>query len=207
MLRPVTVIAGGYSARRVRTENLPGLIIAINDCFVHMRRAPDVILTMDRLWTEHRWPDIVRSGLPFYCRSTCIQNIAGAREYEGLKLYDCDNKTAVFSNDPITLNGTNSGTCGINLAYQLRPTHLFLVGFDMRPGPNGEAHWYPPYPWAPNGATKPGKFATWSREFELIKQQFTMLQTNVYNVSDRSLITAFDEMDIDFFNRMNTPND
>lgn len=204
MLKVVTVVAGGYSVKSIDTNRLPGFVIAINDSFIHMKRPPNVILTMDRLWTEYRWSDIVLSQLPFYCRATCLQNIAGARENEQVHIYDCDNKTAVFSSDPAILNGSNSGTCGINLAYQLKPDHLFLLGFDMQPGPRGEAHWYPPYPWAPNGGTKPGKYQSWANEFELIAKQFLLINAKVYNVSDRSLIRMFPVMQPSYFNAMNS---
>jgi hypothetical protein len=64
----------------------------------------------------------------------------------------------VFTDQVGVLNGTNSGLCGFNLAYQMRPKQILLFGFDMKRGPNGEAHWFPDYPWAkPGGATTSGQ--------------------------------------------------
>ena len=77
-----------------------------------------------------------------------------------------DHTSTTLSLEPGVLNGTHSGFCALNLAFHMRPKRLILVGMDMEKGPNGEHHWFPPYPWAPNGATTSGKFKVWSDQFQ-----------------------------------------
>lgn len=76
-----------------------------------------------------------------------------------------------MSDKPGVLNGTNSGLCAVNLAYQMRPKVLRLYGMDLKRGPKGERHWYPPYPWNPAKGTSDGTFAKWKADlWDAIRQ-------------------------------------
>lgn len=197
----ISVVGGGWSMGQVNHDRVPGLVIAINDAAIRLKCDVDAILTMDRLWTEYRWPYLLRAKKPFFCRQTCLQNVPGWRDQPWVHVFDNDNKTAIMSNDAKVLNGSNSGTCGINLAFIHRPKELYLFGFDMQKGPKGEPYWWPPYPWAPQGATKSGKYQDWAREFDIIAGQFKLIGTQVYNVSNRSLIKSFIKLDPVKFNQ------
>jgi hypothetical protein len=42
---------------QVDLARIPGTIIAINDSAIHLPRF-DIVVSMDRLWTEYRWPEL-----------------------------------------------------------------------------------------------------------------------------------------------------
>lgn len=93
------------------------------------------------------------------------------------------------------LNGTNSGMVAINLAWKMKPKVLYLFGFDMCRSPSGESYWHEPYSWAPSGATKPGKYNDWTKEFGSIASAFRECGTNVINASLVSKLKVFHQQD------------
>jgi hypothetical protein len=185
----VSVVAGGYSVRSVDLSKIPGKIIAVNDSVLHLPRW-DAVVSMDRLWTENRMDWLLENQheRPIYLRRGTVP--LPLQERQGVYLYECNNDSVVFGPSPTHLNGTNSGYCALNLAYCLRPEELYLFGFDMRRGPNNEAHWYPDYPWNPK-ASSSGKLKSWAEEFTIIAEHFHRQKTKVFNVSDRSLLQHF----------------
>lgn len=189
--RIISVVAGGWSFLEVDQSKIPGTIIAINDSAVHLTAPYQVALSMDRLWTEHRWPFIVERQKCTYLRKAAVQNIADVEHVSFVKVFACNHESVNFTGDKRVLNGTNSATCGLALAHALAPEELFLYGFDMCKGPNGEAHWFPDYPWAQGGATSPGKFNAWAMEFNIIAKQFKQAGVRVVNVSSRSMLNCF----------------
>jgi hypothetical protein len=170
----VTVIAGGCSAGS--PEHPPvgeGLVIGVNDAAFYTRC--DIALSMDRLWAEHRWaasPAGARSPgglsamrLAVFLRRSAAKNLPAARGV--ITRFDCDHNSTEMSVAPGVLNGTNSGLVALNLAYQMRPSRIVMIGFDLKAGPGGQCHWWPPYPWArPGGATSSGKFKAWASQFK-----------------------------------------
>lgn len=215
----VSVVAGGWSFTQVDQSRIPGRIIAINDAAVHLKRRPDEIVTMDRLWTEHRWAWLVGQRIHTHARRSALQNVGlhsgdvHAKIFDlidtvdwpaWLNMFDCDNETVEFEPDrypesvhgfsryPSFLNGTNSGTCGLNRAWQMRPKDLYLFGFDMKVGPNGEKHWWPDYPYAYTTSGK--RFKAWVGEFDRITKQFKDIGTKVWNVSEYSALNHFPKL-------------
>lgn len=170
-MRPdtVTVLAGGWSARQY-LDRLEGTIVGVNDAAIF---SPcDIAVSMDRLWTENRWAHLVEIGKPAWLRRSACKNIPRPLPNWACT-FENDHESTVFTDDPETLNGTHSGFCALNLAYQLRPKRLVMVGFDMGKGPDGEAHWWPDYPWAkPGGATTSGRFKAWAAQFAGAAAQF-----------------------------------
>lgn len=203
----VSVIAGGWSFSKVPHDLVPGYIIAVNDSAFHLRRRPDEIVSMDRLWAEFRWSWLREQRITTHLRRACMKNIDYNQSDVWLDVFECDHETAEFVSDdygepwfslyPGKLNGTNSGSCALNRAFMLKPKELYLLGFDMQNGPKGELHWHPPYPWSDRWKTPPKKFITWAREFDLIAQQFESIGTRVWNVSDRSQIGVFSTLSVD----------
>lgn len=186
------VIAGGWSLKQW-SDRLPDLmsyghVIGVNDAAIHT----DVheALTMDRLWFENRWAALASARVgKVWVREKCDCNVPGHyattfRHYA----------KPIPSETPGELHGGNSGTCAVNLAYQQMSEgdYLFLLGFDMCKGPNGEPYWYPPYAWAkPEGATKPGHFAKWADELRGFANYAIAKHFNVYNVTSRSVLESF----------------
>jgi hypothetical protein len=193
--RVVSIVGGGWSvkAQGIDLARLPGFKIGINESGVLMPKV-DIILSMDRLWTEDRWPKIKARMVPFYARRSALQNIDWFGE-DWVRQFECDHETVEFSETNDRLNGTNSGTCGMNLAYLMRPEILYMFGFDMCRSPKGEAYWHPPYTWtAPQGGTKSGKYDIWAAEFNMIALKFAAIGTRVYNVSPVSKIGSFEKI-------------
>lgn len=196
------VIGGGYSVGEYadKLDDLMsyGHVIGVNDSAIH---APvHEALTMDRLWFENRWATL--RGLHVgktWVREKCDCNVPRKGQSDNWVTFKHFNKTepSVTSGE---LHGGNSGTCAINLAFQrmLSGDTLFLLGFDMCRGPNGEPYWYPPYPWAhPEGATKPGHFNMWMKDMEGFALFAAAKQFNVYNVSMRSQIKYWPKLKFD----------
>jgi len=195
------VVGGGWSvgqwADQLDDLMSYGHVIGVNDAAIHAR--VHEAITMDRLWFEHRYAALRDLRVQkIWVREKCDCNVK--------KVLHDDWFTFRHFNKPMPsvtygeLHGGNSGTCAINLAFQqmLQGDNLFLLGFDMCKGPNGEPYWYPPYPWAsPAGATKPGHFKAWVRDMYGFSQYAKVKQLNVYNVTTRSEIPHFPKIKFD----------
>lgn len=191
----ISIIAGGWSAGQVDLNKIPGLIVGVNNAAFYAPRV-DVLLSMDRKFANYRWPWMLERGdagtLKVQLRRHAALNINGA--WPWLERFHCDHKTALLSDEPGRLNGTNSGGCALNYAYKLRPKQIFLFGYDLRHGPKGENHWF-----AKNTENAEvgsahihgGRYAGWAREYNATAGQFRDAGIEVVNVSDISLVTAF----------------
>lgn len=179
----MSIVGGGATVKRIDIKKLPGRVIAVNDSAIHLPRC-DYIVTMDRLWTEYRWDKIRTMGKETWIRRSVLKHFPEYTEWSDLHAFENDNgKSGRFSEDPAALNGNNSGACALNLAYHLRPDHLWVFGLDMSRTANA-AYWYPPYPWAPNGATKDGKYLEWAKLLEIMVKQLRARGTHVTVVTD-----------------------
>lgn len=186
----ITILAGGWSAAFLDLTALRGLVIGVNDAAVRARC--DCAVSMDRLWTEHRWHFLMALSRPAYIRTAALKNIRERPTW--LTPFECNYKDNTFSTEPTILNGTNSGACAINLAFQMQPKRLFLVGFDMNRSPNIEnrPYWYPDMPWTKSGgATTNGKYAEWAGQFDDAARAFGAAGVEVFNVSMTSAIRSF----------------
>lgn len=192
----ISVIGGGFSFLEVDQRKVPGYKIGCNDAALLMAGGVDDAVSMDRLWSENRWNTLCLRLKGTWLRRSAVQNIDWAdRERKWLRIFECDNESVKFSETPDTLNGTNTGTCALNLAYLLRPRELFLFAFDMCKPATGSPYWYPPYPWAaPTGGTSNGKYKSWAAEFNSIALAFASIGTKVINVSSVSKITCFNRV-------------
>jgi hypothetical protein len=185
----VSVVAGGYSVREIDLAKIPGYVIAVNDAALHLPRW-DALVSMDRLWTENRmrWILDKAGDRPVYLRMKTVPE--GLLSRPSTYIYQCNNSIVHFGPSTAHMNGTNSGYVALNLAYILWPRELNLFGFDMCRGPNNEAHWYPDYPWNTRSSSN-GKLGEWSRQFDVIAEQFARKKIAVNNVSSRSRIKQF----------------
>lgn len=199
MHETVCVVGGGWSAAQLDLQHLPGIVIGVNESGVLI--PCKYAVSMDRLWTESRWPKLAERAGQAYIRDAALKNVRERPDW--LHVFNCDYKRAIFSDDPATLNGTNSGFCALNLAYILSPLRIFLIGFDMNRSPEGRAYWHAPYPWTdPQGATKPGKYTEWAGQFADAARAFRARNIEVFNVSATSAITAFAKIAPKQFERM-----
>lgn len=192
----ITIVAGGWSVRDVSLSRLSGQVIGVNDAACNLP-VVDIVVSMDRLWAEHRWSWLCRRAGNTWLRRSAVQNIDAAQEIAArwLHVFDCDHESTSFSDVPEVLNGPHSGFCALNLAYQLRPSRLYLLGFDMCRDSRGRASWHAPYSWAQvAGATSNGKYAAWAKQFGEAAALFASIGCDVWNVSPASAITSFAKM-------------
>ena len=180
----ISVVAGGWSVSTVDLLRIPGTIIGVNDSAIRLPRC-DLVVSMDRKWAEYRYDRLRQMRAPAYIRRSALQNIRD--KWPWLNSFECDHTSSTFSDQPGVLNGTNSGLCAFNLAWQMRPEKILLFGFDMKRGPNGEAYWYKPYPWSEKGATSSGKYAAWSKQFSRAAKQCKAAGIEVTIVGDSAI--------------------
>lgn len=182
----ISIVGGGPSFLRVGSARVPGFIIAVNDSAVHLTHF-DIGVSMDRLWTEYRWPEIQALPQPFCIRQSALKNVwhkGGERMGNRLHVFNNNRFADRLSDKEGHLNGVNSGACAINLAYQLKPTRLFLFGFDMKKGADGRPYWHDPYPWNARGATKPGHYVDWAKQMETYLKQMVAAGIDVTVITD-----------------------
>lgn len=191
----VSILAGGHSARGYDVNRLPGRVIGVNDaCW---RARCDVGVTMDRLFLENRASQISGTIIEgplttLYARHAAYKNLVPVPEW--ITSFECDHTSTDMSPAPGTLNGTNSGMCALNLAYQMFPRTVILFGFDMCLAKDGAAYWYPPYPWA-QAKKGGGKYVAWAKQFEHICDQFERAGVEVLNASPGSAIHCFHKIE------------
>jgi hypothetical protein len=199
----IILLASGPSVRGycLRDIERRGTLIALNGAALFTK--PDIAFTMDRLIAEYCHPMWYVQGVPsIWVRECTMKNFKPGPRTQA---FQHDGPDTVMTDTSNKLNGSNSGTCALNLAYQLKPKQIFLFGYDMMRDPNtAQPYWHPPYPWAPQGATKDNKLKNWSPEFEAIAPQFHERGINVYVVNDwgTTRITAFPRISYKHFEEM-----
>lgn len=198
-MRDVIVLGGGASVMHYNLRHIEerGYLIAVNDAALYTKC--DAAFTMDRLWLEgrQRMLHVLQPPAIYYRRGT-PKNFVPPQSWVAYE--HSDGYPIAMCMEQGKLNGSNSGTCAINLAFQLKPKRVFLLGFDMQHGSGGELHWYPNYPWG--GGSKNGKLREWASEFGAIAGQFQEQNIQVFNVNHRSLINSFPVIPFDEFLRV-----
>lgn len=213
--RTVSIVGGGWSMKGIDHSKIPGEVIAVNDSAFLLERKPNYIVSMDRLWVEHRWSNdpankggLVGLMLPTFLRRNVLKNVPWQdRPWGWLHAFDCSIQEPLMSLDPLVLNGPNSGHCAMNLAFTMKPKTLFLFGFDMCRNEKGEAYWFPPYEWVNNkraggvtqsqkaqGATGARRYTEWAGFMRQAAEQFKDLDCKVFNVSPMSAIQCFEKV-------------
>lgn len=196
-MRDIIILASGPSVKEYNLRGLEerGTLIAVSAAGIYTK--PHIALTMDRRAAEHCYPLWCVQGVPrIFLRACTIKNIQPSKNVQLFQHDDVDTK---MTDARGALNGSNSGTCAVNLAYQMRPDRVFLVGFDMQRDDVGAPYWHYPYPWSTCGAVRDGTYASWAKEFDIIAAAFRERAINVYNVNHRSLIEAFPKITYEQF--------
>lgn len=192
------VLAGGWSV-----SQLPGFLtslgklrsryefMAVNDSAYHM--PAHTLVSMDRVWSEYRVPMLAeryaqaRVSIPvMWFREGIFRNIpAPTGPY--VRYFRCDiSADAPMSFTVGVLNGSNSGICALNLALQSKPKRVFMLGFDMQRGPQGQHHWYDDA-WTEHKSSKKA-LERWAARFESINLQFSREGVELVNVTNYSAI-------------------
>lgn len=191
LYKSVIVIGGGWSISQLPLQETDlkeyGLVIGVNDAAIHAR--VHVAVTMDRLWLENRAETLEFMNMPVHFRAGICKNVKEPRL--GIPFKNNNIMRAGMSAAPGELFGDNSGACAVNLAFKQGTKRIYLLGFDMQNGPNGERHWYPPYPWSEGGGSSDGKLKQWSEEWAEFARHFAQEDVVVKNVNTRTKLNNF----------------
>jgi len=99
-----------------------------------------------------------------------------AETWPGLTIFTGGGKQP-FSDIPGVLNGSNTGLCAFNLAYQMRPKKIYLFGFDC--SENG--YWYENVNYRPNFPQ------SWIQEFVDAKALLDKANIEVFIIGESDL--------------------
>lgn len=136
----VAIIASGPSLTQADVDYLKGKcrVIVVNDNY---QVAPwaDILYACDLKWWK--W----HKGVPDFEGVKWSMDKAASADY---RLRYIEGKPGVgISTDPAVIHtGGNSGHQAINLAYHLGAREILLLGFDMKIGQSGAAHWFGDHP-------------------------------------------------------------
>jgi hypothetical protein len=190
----VSIVAGGWSFSLVDPHKLPGYVIAVNDAAYNLHKLGvrvDEVVSMDRLWSELRYPWLQeRAGLT-YLRDAAAKKLG---EHDWLRRFQNVRGTGRIAFAPADnwLNGDHSGHCALNRAYQIKPNTLLLFGFDFGLGPQGQRHWYPYQGVGPQDGSASGyKPEIWTEQMTMARIDFNRVKVTVINVSRNSRIRCF----------------
>lgn len=182
----VVIVASGPSAKDAPVELARGRarVIAVNDSWLLAPWA-DLLFAGDYGWW-HRW--------------------RGCRDFAGLKVstdrraceeWGINRLFCSRADDRIQFDlgrvgwAANSGFKAFNLAAQLAPAKILLVGFDMtaRHG----LHWHGPHP-APMMNPKPDKIIRWRRTMDAAAAPVAARGIQVVNCSPVSALKRYEKM-------------
>jgi hypothetical protein len=165
----IMVVAGGWSVSQLKNRDKlidDACVIGVNDSCLRM--PCDYGVTMDRKWLENRFEELKRNGVQTYFRKCTARNVAP--QLPQFVPYWGNVDRGQMTEEQGQLWGDNSGKVALNLAFQLKPKRIFMLGFDMKAGPEGDMHWYKPYEWGHGSGAK--KLAGWALTYDYIIDQF-----------------------------------
>jgi len=176
----MAILGGGPSltAEQVAAVSAAGCrILAIKDS---IRLAPfaDVLYACDAKWWKHYGPTLAYDGPKYALEAgaapwaTVLRN-AG---YSGLELEPDGLRT-----------GKNSGFQSIGLARHLGAKRILLLGYDMKPGPKGQHHWFGPHPYA----TADPPYRAFLDLFPTLVEPLKAAGVEVINCTPESALTCF----------------
>lgn len=209
MDKDIIIIASGPSITDVPAEELInyGHVIGVNESSILF--PCNVAVSMDRLWMEARYEFLEYKQISTYFRKCAWKK---GYMWDFLTLFDGDVHSEKMSDERGKLFGKNSGTCAINLAYQMRPKRIFLFGFDMKVNKKKEHYFYDPFDLNErkreitdkkiNPNQSDSKYKYWLPMFNIIAEQCEQAGIDVYNVNQNSAIEVFPKIDWSDFEKL-----
>lgn len=188
----IAVVASGPSAAKAGVDRLRGRakVIAINESW---RLAPwaDILYACDANW----W--ILRGGVKEF------KGLKLTFEDKAIKLYPDVRKLHVERYGNLLLfgdrgrvgSGGNGGFQSLNLAAQMMPRKILLVGFDMRIDLGG--HWHPPHPPPLSNPTTYSNLPRWIKALDTAADRLRKMGIEVINCSLVSKLTAYRKMTLE----------
>lgn len=169
-------------------------VMAINDAWRLLPFA-DVLYACDATWWDHKVPrHFCGERWTSWSEEHHPENVECARRH-GLKLI----RGALldgFSFKPGLIHlGSNSGFQGINLALGFGATRIVLVGFDMKPAPDGRTHFFGNHVsplFDPDATFFDISLAAFSRAAELLPSH-----VRIINTTPGSALQCFENMSLE----------
>lgn len=130
----VFIIGGGPSLKGVDLDKLleGHKVIGVNDAYVY--DCADILFFGDTAWYAHHREAIRAWGKPIYSTSGVVDDKVMFMNLQGTGLTNERNRLGWNS---------CSGWAALNLALHLGAARVFLLGFDMSFGKDGESNWHP----------------------------------------------------------------
>ena len=160
--------------------------IAINSS-VDLVPWADILFACDFQWWENREGAQDFGGVKLSsARRACSK-------YEGVHLVKCnrhDDRTLMHNTGEVGWGG-NSGFQALNLAMQMKPSRIYLVGYDMRI--DYGLHWHGDHP-APMHNPQEKNIPRWIKCLDQAAKTAKMMDITVINCSLHSALRAYPKM-------------
>lgn len=184
----IVIVGSGPSASDVPLDLGRGLarFIAINESW-RLCRWAEMLLAGDAAWWQHN------RGCPEFAGIKVTVDQKPLREEWGVKRLVCGKVSDRMEFERLGRVGWggNSGFCALNLAAQLKPARILLVGLDMRL--DHGAHWHGPHK---KGLGNPrlSLIERWRRAIDGAASELAAVGIHVVNCSPTSALRAYPKM-------------
>lgn len=195
--RPTLLIGGGPSLRGLDLSKIKehGRVVLINDAARFIQG--DVLFTADSRWIQSRkelmgdWPGWIgwkgEEIIFTVSRFHRLQNLKTASRITYLERAYPANFSLSTKLDQLTVGG-NSGFAALNLAFLKRSKTVYLLGFDLAPGPH--ANWHDGYK-DQNRLSNHGYYKGWNLSFTKVASQLKG-RVQVINLNQDSAVRCFE---------------
>lgn len=188
--RPAVIIASGPSLTpedvevvRQSREADRIRVVSVSNAWKHCASWADAFFAADRRYWKHYLPKMLAAGVPRERLVTCCNVTATA---ERIELVRAENRPGLGKLNITT--GGNSGWMGLNLAYVWGARRIYLLGFDMMPGPDGEKHFDGAHP---NPLVQAMPFTEWVKRIENAVPDLKRAGVDVTNCTPRTALRCF----------------
>lgn len=180
------IIGGGPSLKGFDFNKLKGkFTIGINKAYESI--IPTILYYSDKCFYDWYGPKIDS----LQCKKATISDV---KKPDTIKL-GCTGTDGLEMRFGNIRHGQNSGYAALNLAFHLRPKHIFLLGFDMQQTDNQE-HWHSGYS-DKRKVTGPLFSANkWVESFKTIATPLAQTGVKVFNCNPDSGLLCFPFCDI-----------
>lgn len=198
------LVASGPSSADLDLSCLKGRrVLVINDNYLRCPFA-DLLYFCDwKWWTWHRdRPGFLAFG---GLKVTMDERVAAADptihwvKNGDSGLWDSPGRKGLCEERDSLRTGRNSGYQAVNLAVHLGAARIVLIGYDMKPGPKGEEHWFGQHRDRDGRpvATPVKTIHGWAERFETMLPDLERLGVEVVNAGQDSAIACFERVSLD----------
>jgi len=161
------------------------------------------VIAVNASFRAAKWPDVVYMGdyqaVKHYAREvhtlcgldalwTCSR--LGAEQHQANYVQGLTQEG--LGRRGVAMNG-NSGFQAVNLAFLFGARKIILLGFDMKPAPDGRRHWHDEHP---KPLVQASQFAEWIHKSAALADDLKAASCDVVNCSPDSALTCFRRGDL-----------